>query len=294
MANNRTPLITVAMPVFNGGAPLRSAVLSIVNQTVSDWELLIIDDGSTDGCVDLIQDINDARIRVIRDGVNKGLAVRLNEAIELARGRYFARMDADDISYPERLAKQFAFMEAHPTVDLVGCRVMLFNDEGEPKGYFPFKGAHAKICRYPWRGFDLAHPTWFGRIDWFKRSGYRNVMRAEDQDLLLRAFRQSCFACVPEVLFAYRLGSASLGRRLRGRQALFNRQIAEFIKHREFGNLGLVSLAFLARIIMDMAGSLPGLGRVHMIRQDVELDDADLMYFRTLFSTYCQMPRRLL
>jgi glycosyltransferase involved in cell wall biosynthesis len=280
------PKISVALPARNASRTVANSVRSILSQSFSDFELIFLDDGSSDRTFDIISGFSDDRIRIVSDGQLRGLTFRLNQAIEMARGQYFARMDADDISFPDRLAKQFAFMEAHPAVDLVGCRVMLFNDEGEPKGYFPLKETHAKICRHPWRGFDLAHPTWFGRIDWFKRFGYRDVLRAEDQDLLLRSYRQSCFACIPEVLFAYRLGSASLGRRLQGRKALFSRQFSEFIEHRELGNLGLVSVAFVARIMMDMVGIVPGFRRAHMIRRDVELEDADLMKFRTILSTY--------
>ena len=280
------PKISVALPARNASRTVANSVRSILSQSFSDFELIFLDDGSSDRTFDIISGFSDDRIRIVSDGQLRGLTFRLNQAIEMARGQYFARMDADDISFPDRLAKQFAFMEAHPAVDLVGCRVMLFNDEGEPKGYFPLKETHAKICRHPWRGFDLAHPTWLGRIDWFKRFGYRDVLRAEDQDLLLRSYRQSCFACIPEVLFAYRLGSASLGRRLQGRKALFSRQFSEFIEHRELGNLGLVSVAFVARIMMDMVAIVPGFGRAHMIRRDVELEDADLMKFRTILSTY--------
>lgn len=281
------PKISVALPARNASRTVASSVRSILSQSFSNFELIILDDGSSDRTIDVISGFSDDRIRIVSDGQPRGLTFRLNQAIGLARGQYFARMDADDISFPDRLAKQFAFMEAHPAVDLVGCRVMLFNDEGEPKGYFPFRETHAQICGHPWRGFDLAHPTWFGRIDWFKRFGYRDVLRAEDQDLLLRSFRQSRFACIPDVLFAYRLGSASLGRRLQGRKALFSRQLSEFIEHRELGNLGLASAAFVARIMMDIAGSVPGLGRMHMIRRDVEQEEADLINFRILFSTYC-------
>ena len=280
------PKISVALPARNASRTVANSVRSILSQSFSDFELIFLDDGSSDRTFDIISGFSDDRIRIVSDGQLRGLTFRLNQAIEMARGQYFARMDADDVSFPDRLAKQFAFMEAHPAVDLVGCRVMLFNDEGEPKGYFPLKETHAKICRHPWRGFDLAHPTWFGRIDWFKRFGYRDILRAEDQDLLLRSYRQSCFACIPEVLFAYRLGSASLGRRLQGRKALFSRQFSEFIEHRELGNLGLVSVAFVARIMMDMVAIVPGFGRAHMIRRDVELEDADLIKFRTILSTY--------
>ena len=92
------------MPVYNAGKYLRLAVLSIVRQTFTDWELLIVDDGSTDNALQGIADIDDARIRILRDGKNKGLAARLNECIDLARGKYFARMDQDDVSYPERFS----------------------------------------------------------------------------------------------------------------------------------------------------------------------------------------------
>lgn len=281
------PKVSVALPARNASRTVASAIRSILNQSFSDFELIILDDGSSDRTLDVISGFSDDRIRIVSDARPRGLTFRLNQSIGLARGQYFARMDADDISFPDRLAKQFAFMEAHSSVDLVGCRVILFNDEGEPKGYFPFKETHAQICRHPWRGFDLAHPTWFGRIDWFKRYGYRDVLRAEDQDLLLRSFRQSRFACIPEVLFAYRLGSARLGRRLQGRRAIFSRQCSEFIEHKEIGNLGLASMAFVARIMMDMAGSTPGFEQMHMIRRDIELKDADLTKLRILLSRYC-------
>ncbi|HQS38498.1 MAG TPA: glycosyltransferase family A protein, partial [Methylotenera sp.] len=83
------PMITVAMPVYNAGKHLRLAVLSIVKQTFTNWEMLIIDDGSTDNAFELISDIHDERIVILKDGSNKGLAARLNEAMDLARGEYF-------------------------------------------------------------------------------------------------------------------------------------------------------------------------------------------------------------
>lgn len=82
---DHAPLVTIAMPIYNAGSDLRPAVLSILQQTFPDWELLIIDDGSSDGAAEGISDIRDSRIRVLRDGLNRGLAARLNEAIDLAR-----------------------------------------------------------------------------------------------------------------------------------------------------------------------------------------------------------------
>ena len=280
------PEVSVALPARNAERFVAGAGRSILSQSFTDFELIILDDGSTDRTMAEISRFSDERIRIISDGQPRGLSFRLNQAIALARGRYFARMDADDIAFPERLAKQIAFMDTYPEVDLVGCRALLFDDQGEPKGYFPFKESHCQICKHPWLGFDLAHPTWFGRIDWFKRYEYREVLRAEDQDLLLRSFRQSCFACIPEVLFAYRLGSTGVGRRLQGRKALFACHFSEFVGHREFGNLGWASVAFGARVLLDLAGVVPGFERMHMIRRNIEMTEADLLSFQQLFSTY--------
>jgi glycosyltransferase involved in cell wall biosynthesis len=118
------PLVTVAMPIYNAGKYLRPAVLSIMQQTLTDWELYIIDDGSTDDALSYIADVQDSRIIIIKDGQNKGLAARLNEVINLAKGRYFARMDQDDFSYPDRLSKQVDVLEVNLDLDLLATRAI--------------------------------------------------------------------------------------------------------------------------------------------------------------------------
>jgi len=123
------PLITVALPVFNAGHFLEIAVRSIVNQTFSDWELLIIDDGSTDDALHSINKLLDARIRILRDGLNKGLPERLNQAIDLARGKFFARMDQDDVSFPERFARQLKYLKDNPQVDVVAVQSVTVSDD---------------------------------------------------------------------------------------------------------------------------------------------------------------------
>src|SRR5690606_319822 len=110
------------MPVFNGGPLLRVALASIVAQTFEDWELMLIDDGSTDGAVAALPQPLDARIRVLSDGTNQGLAARLNQAIAMARGPYFARMDQDDVAHPERLERQLRYMQDNPATDLLGTK----------------------------------------------------------------------------------------------------------------------------------------------------------------------------
>ena len=119
------PLVTVGMPVYNAGRYLRAAVLSLINQSFTSWELILIDDASTDDSVNSIRDIRDTRIRIIAGVENRGLAMRLNEAIGLARSKYFARMDQDDICHPERFERQVAFLSSHPDIHLVGTKCIV-------------------------------------------------------------------------------------------------------------------------------------------------------------------------
>lgn len=202
------PRISVALPVYNGGEDLRVAIASVLTQSFTDWELLLIDDGSTDGVLDTL-DLSDPRISFVREGGNRGLAARLNQAIDLARAGMFARMDADDICHPERFARQIAFLDAHPEVDVLGTRSVVVDGMGQITGEMPFRADHSEICAAPWRGFYLVHPSWMGRTAWFRQHRYADPapFYCEDQELLLRTYGQSRFAALPEALFAYRIRS---------------------------------------------------------------------------------------
>lgn len=200
------PGVSIALPVYNAAKTLPLAIRSMLRQTFTDFELIILDDGSTDDSAQVIARFDDPRIRYISDGRNRGLAARLNQAIDLARGKYIARMDADDVSYPERLARQVSYLDQHPDVDLLGTGALIFQGNGEVVSRFPVQMRHDDICRQPWKGFCLAHPSWMGRADWFRKFRYRypEVVRAEDQDLLLRSCRSSRFANLMEPLLGYR------------------------------------------------------------------------------------------
>ena len=110
------PKISVIMPAYNAERYIREAIDSILRQTWSDFELIIIDDGSTDSTAAIIAGYTDNRIRFCPNAQNMGVAATLNRGLELACGAYVARMDADDISLPERFAKQAAYLDAHPNV----------------------------------------------------------------------------------------------------------------------------------------------------------------------------------
>lgn len=213
-----TPLITVAMSVHNGEKTVRDAIRSVLWQTCTDWELILVNDASTDSTARVFRQFPDPRIRVLHEPQKKGLAVRLNHCVALARGRYVARMDADDIAYPERFERQVQYLTAHPDIDLLGHGAVLFTGEGQVLGLYPTACTHEEICRRPWWGFPLAHPTWMGKQSWFAQNQYdERLIKGQDQDLLLRSYRKSRFAALSEILLGYRIEGISMKKTWRGR-----------------------------------------------------------------------------
>lgn len=211
-------LVSIAMPVRNSASTLEVCVNSVLLQSHTDWELLLMDDGSKDESVEIALSYRDCRIRVVSDGQQRGIQARLNEAIRTAKGKYFARMDADDVAYPERLERQLQFLEQHPDVSLVGSWVMVFGRDGVALGKRARAVSHEQITASPYSGFPVAHPTFFGRVGFFERHPYPvGAVRAEDQILLLRTFRQERFANLPGILLGYREESLSPRKMLLGR-----------------------------------------------------------------------------
>lgn len=249
---NCSPVITIALPIYNAEKTLSCAIASIVSQSFQDWELLLLEDGSTDSSLVIAQSFNDPRIVLISDRTNQGISARLNQALDIARGRYFCRMDADDISFPHRLEKQFFYMEQHSAIDLCASSVVVFKNDGTLSGVVAVAQQHAQICRRPWNGFHFPHPTWFGKTAWFRLWRYSIFASgAEDQSLLYRSFRQSHFVGIPEVLLAYREDSRSF-RKMLSRRLVFWRAIANSAaKDNHFIDLILLSVTQPLKIFSD-------------------------------------------
>jgi glycosyltransferase involved in cell wall biosynthesis len=187
-------------------------------QTFTDWELIVVDDGSTDGTADIVRQFTDPRIRLVPYGESRGLPVRLNQVVRLAAGELFARMDGDDIMYPERLRLQHDFLQEHPEVDLLGGATMVFRGDGVPLGTRGGSLTHEEICANPWRGFLIPHPTWIGRTAWFRENPYpEEMLKAQDQALLLRSFAHSRFASLGDIVLGYYEGRPDLDTIIRRR-----------------------------------------------------------------------------
>jgi len=211
--NKDKPAITVLMPVYNGEAFLRESVESIFRQSFSDFEMLIIDDGSTDQTPSILLKLvaEDSRVRVEGGRTRLGFSGALNLGIDLARGTYLARMDADDIAIPNRLAIQYEYLESHPDIGLCGGMVETF---GLREGTFhkpPISWEETLCCAL----FDnpFAHPTIMLRRHLLKQYHLRfdqSYCPADDYELWSRCLRFFRGVNLKQVLLRYRVHDRSL------------------------------------------------------------------------------------
>lgn len=218
-----SPAISVLLPIFNAENYLALAIESLQNQSFSDFEILAINDGSTDLSLTILEGFakSDKRIRVI-DQENKGLIATLNEGIQKANAPLIARMDADDICHVLRFEKQLAYLEEHPECVAVGSRVMLIDPEGLPICEFSKQVEHNDIDsdHLSGRGGAIAHPAVMLRKSALEKiGGYRDdVIHAEDIDLFLRLAEVGKLANLPEIFLYYRQHALSIGYRFRQEQ----------------------------------------------------------------------------
>lgn len=194
-----TPLVTVGLSCFDEEAFVAHAISSILAQTFSDWELILIDDGSRDGTANVLRTVRDPRVRVIVDGRHKGLAARLNEIAALATGKYVARMDADDLSHPRRLERQLEYLESHPDIDVLGTGMAIVDRDGQVSGL-------RLLPEDAFAGDEplIAHATICCRRDWIQRHPYNELNpRCEDWELWRSAGAVEG-SNLPEALYFYR------------------------------------------------------------------------------------------
>ena len=234
------------------------AIRSILNQSYPYWELILLDDGSTDNSLEIARHFKDKRIRVFADGKNLKLARRLNQGVDMSRGEYIARMDADDISYPTRIETQLKYLREHPHIDLVASRIVIFDTDGQVVGTYTFRETHPDICRRPWAGFYFPHPTWMGKSSWFRANPYNvHTFKAQDQELLLRTYDKSRFACVPEILLGYQKSRLSLRNIMIGRY-LYSRMLFDkaMRQNRFYFALGIFeqTLKFMIEVCAIVSG----------------------------------------
>jgi glycosyltransferase involved in cell wall biosynthesis len=202
------PIVSVLLPVRNGGDLLPLAVESILSQQGVDFELIVIDDGSDDGTPAYLAGIADPRLRVVRRA-GEGIVVALNAGFAMARGRYIARMDGDDIALPGRLAAQAHVLDTEPDADITFTSAHVIDAQGQRNSLLlaeaKSRDEQRAILLEETRGAPIIHPSVMMRRSVLEAlGGYRAVPLAEDHDLWLRAVDRFGFRAIPQALLEYR------------------------------------------------------------------------------------------
>ena len=203
-----TPNISVILPVYNGQMYLHEALESIVNQTYMDFELIAIDDGSKDLSLSILAECarHDKRVHVHSQSQNMGLAEALNLGLRLAQGKYVARMDSDDISLLDRLARQVDYLEKHPKIGVLGTQMRIIDQSGTVIGQYSVPVLHNQIAWALLFEHSFAHPTVMLQKRLLEKAGGYNPLfyTAQDHELWTRLLWDTRFANLPETLLCYR------------------------------------------------------------------------------------------
>ena len=203
--NKQMPKVTVIMPVYNGERYLDEAINSILSQSFTDFEFVIVDDGSDDRSWEIMQSFNDSRIRLERNEINMGLIAALNKGIKLAKGEYIARMDCDDVSLPDRLKMQVMFLDTNQDIGMVGTDFEMIASDGtawSPPKLFNVSTEPDFIEWGLYFNCYVCHPSVMVRKTVYSYlGGYRDeFIHAEDYDFFLRAVSYTKIANLPYIM----------------------------------------------------------------------------------------------
>ncbi|MCG8334401.1 MAG: glycosyltransferase [Proteobacteria bacterium] len=204
-------LISVLLPLYNAEAYLEQCLESILNQTYTQFEVIAVNDGSSDSSSAILSRFSqtDARIKPLHLPKNKGIVAALNAGLSICRGKWVARMDADDLMHPQRLEQQLIGLHSNPGIDILGSRIKLFRYDGElTPGQLRYRDwsngllTDAEIKSNMFAESPIMHPTFFLRLETFKYlGGYLENPWAEDYDILLRAYVKGMrFGKLPDIL----------------------------------------------------------------------------------------------
>jgi glycosyltransferase involved in cell wall biosynthesis len=201
-------IVTVGIPFLNAEKYLKMAIYSVYAQSITNWHLILIDDGSTDNSLKIASAFNwDTRVTVLSDGVNLGLAARLNQISDLATTPFVARMDADDLMSTVRLEKQIMYLSRHPEIDLTSTGLISMNDSCDYRGHRFTPWSVASTFSLLTHSTGIGHATVLGRTEWFIRNPYRgNFDRTEDMELWVRTNQRQDLkiALLADNLYFYR------------------------------------------------------------------------------------------
>lgn len=205
------PRVSVVMAVYNGERYLSKAIQSILDQSYSNFEFIIVDDGSTDRTLEIIRSFLDPRILLIINEKNRGLAASLNIGISESRGEFIARMDCDDISLDNRLDIQVEFLDSNPDIAIVGSWCIYMDDQGIPMGTYRYPTRPNVLLWMMHFRNQLAHPSVMARRTFFSQFQYNeHCIAAQDYELWARAAGYVKYSSIPQYLLHYRIHESQM------------------------------------------------------------------------------------
>lgn len=199
--------ISIAIPFYNAEKFLPDAIRSVFAQTYQDWELILIDDGSSDKSLEIAKSIQDSRVRVLSDGKNKKLASRLNEVTKLAKYNYIARMDADDLMSPDRLQIQLDILTTNPEIDLISTGLYSILDDTTLVGYRGSSENQVNFKQLIKKEKGILHASVLAKKTWYERNFYNEELPlGQDSDMWLRASKKNDLniKIISDPLYIYR------------------------------------------------------------------------------------------
>jgi glycosyltransferase involved in cell wall biosynthesis len=270
-----TPAATVGISFKNPGRHFALALKSVFAQTFTDWELILFDDMSTDGSFEFAQSLQDPRVRVVRDGRQEGLNVRLNQMVKMARGRYFFRMDSDDVMVSDRLERQIRQLDELGEDAVVGSACYsLDKDSNTVVGFRP--GQYTQLNGFAAR-HSFHHPTVAAFTSWFLANPYSErfpYFRSEDAELWCRTGGKSRFVVSPEPVLFYREGSSNYTAYIGTEMVLLHLATERFQTPR----LGYLKSVFRELSKIALAALMQSAGKFHVLvaRRYVSMDPVAL------------------
>ena len=275
------PKVSVLMSVYNGEKYIEKAIESILNQTFRDYELIIINDGSTDSTSTILSRYEKAEDRIsVYHQANQGVGASRNRGCQIAQGKYIAVMDSDDISLPERLAKEIHYMEAHPEISVLGTWVECIDKDDKQVSVWQYPTAPGVIGWCLFFTDCLAHSSVMMRRDFIEQLGFYRpeFAQAEDYDLWARASFVSRIANLPEILVRYRSWEGGLTSRYQQTVEQFSAQVTYSMITQLLGQEVSEEAIFTLRHMYPNP-SLPPLTRLQQIGEAVTL-------LQRLYQTY--------
>lgn len=270
----KKPLVSIIMSVYNAESLIDESLNSILNQTYSNLEIIVVDDCSTDSTTESLKKYKDDRLTIIYNDINKGLTINLNTALLLCKGKYIARMDADDISDLKRIESQVDFLEKHPNIDILGTQITELNGR-KFLALLPLSNSDIKasLCFYN----PIAHPTVMMRRsgNHFHLKYNEQVKKAQDYELWCRISSKSKFANLSKKLLRYRVHEGQISVKNKEEQIYF------FEKTR-------------IEYLISMGLSIDDIYNVFAIEKYANLDQKRISLYKNIFSKNCILDKRSL